>query len=153
MRSREEPQRRGDRVPLAAALVLTAVLGSAGATKLRTPVAFRTVLRQILPSRTVPTLALAIPLAELAVSATLASGQAPRLAATLSIILLTGFSGALLAMWRRGASLDCGCFGEAREARSPTSGTVRNALLIVLAVFVLLTPEKAVAQATHWATF
>jgi hypothetical protein len=64
-----------------------------------------------------------------------------RLGAALSLVLLSGFSFAVLrARARRGNRLPCGCFGRTK-ARDYRLMLVRNALLVVLTAVVLISDE------------
>jgi hypothetical protein len=116
----------------------------AGFSKLRGPLAFRAVLRQLVPGTVARFLGGAVPTAELAVAGTLLSGYAPATGAGLAIALLIGFAIVLVEMARGGATMDCGCFGEAPEAASPVSGIIRNLGLLGLAALIVASPERAV---------
>jgi|SRR5829696_5143485 len=126
-----------------AVVVLAVVFCAAGYLKLKQRLAFRIVLRQLVPSAAVPTLAVGIPASEFAIGLLLVSGVAPRAAGIASLVLLGLFTSALVFMYRSGATLDCGCFGEAREASTPASGIVRNVLLLGLAASIVAEPAGA----------
>jgi hypothetical protein len=79
---------------------------------------------------------------ELILAGWLLSGVAPRAAAAVAVLVLLGFSAALLRMWRKGVS-GCGCFGEAAD--SAPAGLVRNVLLIGLATAGVVLPAAAPA--------
>jgi uncharacterized membrane protein YphA (DoxX/SURF4 family) len=79
-----------------------------------------------------------VPIVELAVAALVLSGRT-KVGAALTLVLLSGFSGALLhAQQRRGNRLPCGCFGRATE-RDYRLMLARNALLAGLAAVLLVT--------------
>lgn len=129
----------GKSVGLISTLLLAAVFGAASFTKLNGQLAFRVVLRQLLPGPVVPVAAIAIPLIEATVAVALLSGVDPPVMASIAFGLLAIFTAALIRMRALGIGLDCGCFGESKEAASPTSGILRNAVLMALAVLVALT--------------
>ena len=90
-----------------------------------------------LPAGLATTAAPAVPLLEIAVAVLVVLGRT-HLAGALSIVLLSGFSGALLyAQARRGDKLPCGCFGRATE-RDYRLMLARNALLGALAAALLV---------------
>jgi putative oxidoreductase len=126
----------------AATLVFAAVLGTAGVMKLRRTLAFRVVLKQLIPGGVARPLALAIPVVEIVLAALLLSGLWPEAVAAISMLALGCFTLALLQMWRVGVTQDCGCFGESREAASPASGVVRNAGLLCLAGVLVVEPRS-----------
>jgi hypothetical protein len=135
-------------MPLTAVFVVSSVLSAAAVTKLRGPLSFSAVLRQLFPVRLARFLARAMPMTELAVAVGLIAGRFPAVAALGAITLLVGFEFVLLIMWRRGATMDCGCFGESREAAGPRTGLIRNLGLIALATAIVAVPERA----TVWDT-
>lgn len=130
----------------AAAFLVAATLGSAAVLKLRGPLAFRSLLREFLPDPLPKPVGVVVPLVELLLGATLASGLAPQVAGAAGIGLLLLFTAALARMAQVGTTLDCGCFGEASEASTPTSGIVRNILLIGCCALLVAVP----AQASFW---
>jgi uncharacterized membrane protein YphA (DoxX/SURF4 family) len=95
-----------------AVILLAGVFAVAGFVKLRAPLAFRAVLQQLMPSSVARRVGRVVPIAELGTSLLLLSGVAPHLAAGVAMTLLVVFVVILAQMWRRGASMDCGCFGE-----------------------------------------
>jgi hypothetical protein len=127
---------------IAATLVLAGVLGIAGVVKLRGPLAFRVVLKQLVPDGVARPLSVGIPLVELALAVLLVGGFWPRVTAALAMVVLGLFTLALVQMWRAGLNQDCGCFGESREAESPASGVIRNAGLFGLAGLLLAEPRS-----------
>jgi hypothetical protein len=121
-----------------------AVFAFAGASKLKTPIAFRSVLRGLLPAPVVLPFSYLIPIVELSVAASLAIGSSRSYGAVAAIVLLFAFCAALARMWQLGLTQDCGCFGEASTDATPRSGLIRNALLLVAAIAVLAsTPASA----------
>jgi len=115
-----------------AVILLAGVFAVAGFVKLRAPLAFRAVLQQLMPSSVARGVGRVVPIIELGTALLLLSGLAPRLAAGVAMALLVTFVVILAQMWRRGASMDCGCFGESPEAVTPASGLLRNAGLLTL---------------------
>lgn len=125
---------------LSTALVLAAVFGSAGISKLRAPLSFRSALRDVVPGLLVRPVATLIPLGELLVAGALLSGFVPREAGIASFLLLVLFSLALGRMWLVGATLNCGCFGESSDASTPATGLIRNALLMIAGSILVVSP-------------
>jgi len=124
----------------AAAVVLAAVFGVAGAAKAarprRTARAFAG-LGVPLPGL----LARVAPAAELLLAAALL--VRPRLGGGAALVALAAFSAVLAAALRRGERVSCGCFGAAGSAPVSAADLVRNALLGVLAAAALAVPGPA----------
>jgi hypothetical protein len=125
------------------ALVLAGVVGVAGAAKLRRP--RRTAASFAALGLPRPrAMARAVPVAELALSATLVA--MPAVGAAGALAALAAFTVVIGRSLRSGAAVSCGCFGSAGD--DPVSGVelVRNGLLAVLAVTALAAAEPAAPE-------
>ena len=115
----------------AAALVLGAVFAWAGTAKLarrQATAASFAALRVPAPR----SMAVVVPLAELALAAALLA--APALGAWGAVVLLLAFTAVLARAVVRGVDAPCACFGSARPEPVSTTEIVRNGGLIALAV-------------------
>lgn len=81
-------------------------------------------------------LAVAIPIAELAVAVLLLFASTARWGALGALALLTVFSGAIALALARGRAPDCHCFGQLHSEPAGRKALVRNSLLAGLAAFV-----------------
>lgn len=109
----------------AARLVLAAVLGYAGLVKTQDlTAAGRTVAAyQLVPPGTAQLVGGVLPLVEVAVALLLAVGLATRAAAAATAALMVIYTAAIVSVWARGLSVDCGCFG---SGGALTSGAQRG---------------------------
>ncbi|MFT3877584.1 MAG: DoxX family membrane protein [Propioniciclava sp.] len=102
-----------DWIGLLARLLLGGVLLVAGGLKVgalgESVVAVRAYL--ILPYEITAFVGYALPLGEIALGLLLISGLFTRLSAALGGLLMLAFAAAIISVWARGISLDCGCFG------------------------------------------
>jgi thiol-disulfide isomerase/thioredoxin len=136
---------------LAARVVLFAVFALAGVTKLadragtaRAAAAFGA------PRRLAGPLAIAIPVAELAVAALVLPAATAVAGAAGAVALLAAFSSAIAITLAQGRSIDCHCFGSARSAPISAKTLARNAGLaavaaIAFAASLAVSPLSAVA--------
>lgn len=131
-------------------LLLSTVFAWAGWNKLRAPVQFRAVLRDLVPGSFVRGLSVGIPLIEFATAFALLSGVLRPLGAVMAIVLLVLFTAALARMWRMGITQDCGCFGEVSDTATPASGIVRNLGLLALAVAISSTVPEGLSQSASF---
>jgi uncharacterized membrane protein YphA (DoxX/SURF4 family) len=94
-------------------VILAAVLGYAGLSKLLQPDGARTALLgyRLFPVAWVDVLAWALPAAEVALALLLLIGVFVRLAALATAVLMFLFVLGIISAWVRGFSIDCGCFG------------------------------------------
>lgn len=112
-------------------ILLAGLFGYAGFLKIAQPLAFADGIAtfRLLPAWMITTVAVALPVAEILLSALLLAAW--RRAAALGLLVLTGvFIVALLSVVARGIEVNCGCFGPG----GPTSGWLelgRNALLAI----------------------
>ncbi|HTJ76921.1 MAG TPA: MauE/DoxX family redox-associated membrane protein [Acidimicrobiales bacterium] len=118
----------------ACALLLAAVFVRAGAAKLARPGATAATFAQLrVPAAAA--LARTVPVVELLVAAGLLA--APRVGATVALVLLAGFSAVLARAVRSGTVAPCNCFGTARADPVSSSDLLRNGLLAALALAAL----------------
>ncbi|MCS6797378.1 MAG: DoxX family membrane protein [Myxococcota bacterium] len=127
---------------LAARLVLAAIFATAAVPKLVQPDAFAAALDNyhLLPAALVGPVAVAVPVVELVLAASLLTGVDARGAAVVAAGLLVVFGVAMASALVRGIDVECGCFGGRVAARVGVWPIVRNAGLVVLAVLVALSP-------------
>lgn len=125
--------------------LLAAVFAVALSHKLASLTAFEAVLEdyRLLPSKAVPLAARAVVALEAAVVAGLATGFRLPWAATLAVLLLATYGGAIALNLARGRyDIDCGCFGPAAGGRNRQhlSGwlLLRNGVLGGLALLLFL---------------
>ena len=119
-----------------ARVVLAAVFAVAAWGKLTDRAGTRQAVRAFgVPAPAAPAVAVLLPIAELTVAVLLVLHDA--VGAVGALVLLGVFSAAVGVSLARGRRPDCHCFGQARA--QPVSGRTlaRNALLLLLAVFVL----------------
>lgn len=134
-----------------ARVVLGAVFVVAGGLKLPDPAAAERAVRayQLAPEWLVAPVAFGLPALEIAVGLLLLAGVLIRPAAVASTILLVVFLAAVGSAWARGLSIDCGCFGDggtvAPEQTAYQSELLRDAGLLVLAVFLIVWPSSRLA--------
>lgn len=126
-----------------AAAVVWLVFLVAGLRKLREAGATAATLRGFgVPAALAGGMALGLPWVELAVVLLLLVPGLARLGAGLALLLLGGFSAAIVAALLRGKRPVCNCFGQA--GNKPISGwtAARNLLLLALAAGLLAAPER-----------
>jgi uncharacterized membrane protein YphA (DoxX/SURF4 family) len=85
--------------------------------------------------------AIALPLAELAITVGLLPAATAPWAALAAALLLAAFTAAVARTLRQGRQVDCNCFGSLGPSRIGTSTLVRNALLLALAVGVAIAAQ------------
>lgn len=87
-------------------------------------------------------LAVAVPVSELLVAATLL--LRPRAGAVAAVVLLAAFTVFLVSRVRAGAQVGCGCFGSSRSRPASVVEVVRNVGLVLLAVAAAgtVTPQQ-----------
>jgi uncharacterized membrane protein YphA (DoxX/SURF4 family) len=137
---------------LAARLVLAVVFTVAGWSKAadlagsgRAVNAYR-----LMPFEAAKVVGAALPFVELALAVLLLVGLATRLAAGVAAGLLTVFLVGIASVWARGLSIDCGCFGGGGQLAPGAHPNylwdiLRDAALLGLALFLLLTPRTPVS--------
>ncbi len=122
--------------------VVGVVFFVAGFSKLRSPVAFATAVRQygILPRAPATMLARVLPYAEIVVGISMVLGVLSFYGSAAVIILLLLFMAAVLITVRRGHGLSCGCFGPGGN-ESGWNVLVRNGGLLALATSSAISPS------------
>jgi hypothetical protein len=124
---------------LAARLLLTAVLAAAALGKLADRHGTRRAARGLgAPEPLAVPLAIAVPLAELALAGLLLPGATAGPAAAAAAALLLVFSSAIGRAIRRGRSVDCRCFGAIGAAPIGPRMLARNGALAAIALFVVV---------------
>jgi uncharacterized membrane protein YphA (DoxX/SURF4 family) len=105
--------RRGDLIGLLARLILGVVLIVAGALKVTSPASSAIAVRafQILPYDVAGYVGYALPVVEIVVGLLLVVGLFTRAAALVGGLLMLAFLIGIISAWKRGLSIDCGCFG------------------------------------------
>ena len=123
---------------LIARLVLAGVFVVAGAAKLADRQGTRkAVVAFGAPERIAGALAIALPLAELAVAGLLLPASTAVYGALGALALLALFSSAIALSLARGQAPDCHCFGQLHSAPASWKTLARNGLLLALGVFAL----------------
>lgn len=123
---------------LASRLVLAGVFAVAGLSKLLDRGGSRQSLREFgVPGPLIGLLALGLPVAELVCAVLLVTPSFAWSGSILAAALLTVFTLAIVVNLAKGKTPDCHCFGKIHSEAVGWGTVVRNALLAVLAVFVL----------------
>lgn len=123
---------------LAARLLLALVFAVAGAAKLRDRTGTRVTLEAFgVHGRLVRTLAVALPVAELAVAGLLVPASTSIYGALAAFALLSLFSVVVAWNLAHGRTPDCHCFGQLHSAPTSRKTLARNVALMVMAVAVL----------------
>src|SRR3954447_8078913 len=124
---------------LAAQLLLAAVFALAGVAKLLDLNGSRRTMAEFgLPRRAASVAGLLLPLAELAIATGLVLHATARWAAVAGFILLAAFIGGIANAMLRGRAPDCNCFGQVHSAPAGRLTLARNAVLAVVAAFVVV---------------
>ena len=127
-----------DWIALAARLLLALVFTVAAAGKLADQGGTRSTLSEFgMPTRSLATLALLLPLAELATAVALVVQQSGRWGAVAALGLLLLFAAGITSAMLRGEAPDCNCFGQLGSAPAGPGTLVRNALLAAPAILVV----------------
>lgn len=137
-----------DVIGLLARLLLAAVWFVSGVAKasdhVQTEIAVKAY--QLLPDSLAVAVAAVLPYLEIAVGVLLLVGLATRLAAVLSLLLLTAFLIGVISAAARGLSIDCGCFGGGGQvAAGQTEYTweiLRDSGLFVVAAYLAVRPHS-----------
>jgi len=118
--------------------VLVVVFVAAGWAKLSDPAGTRQAVVDFgVPRPFAPTVAAALPLAELTVAGLLLFADSAVWGAVGAAVLLTLFVTGMVVSLARGRRPDCHCFGQVRSAPVGAGTLVRNAVLIGVAAFVI----------------
>lgn len=119
---------------LVARLILAGVFAVAAITKLADQEGTRKAVTAFgAPARIATALAIALPLAELAVAALLLPSSTASVGTLGALVLLGTFTAAIAWNLARGRSPDCHCFGQLHSAPASWKTLARNAVLLALA--------------------
>jgi putative oxidoreductase len=135
----------------AAVLVVRVVLGAifivAGASKVGHAAEFAQQIAafRLLPQPVIAPMALVLPFLEILLGAYLVIGLFTRVAAWAAALLLLVFDGAIASAVVRGMTLNCGCFGTHDTTVTTWAEVARDAIFVLLAVFVALRPPGMLA--------
>jgi uncharacterized membrane protein YphA (DoxX/SURF4 family) len=130
----------------AAVLVVRVVLGGifvvAGASKVGHAAEFAQQIAafRLLPQPVIAPMALVLPFLEIMLGGYLVVGLFTRAAAWVAALLLLVFDGAIASAVVRGMTLNCGCFGTHDTTVTSWAEVARDAVFVLLAVFVALRP-------------
>ncbi|MQA76870.1 MAG: DoxX family membrane protein [Streptosporangiales bacterium] len=134
-------------VTLLLRLVLAGVLGYAGLLKVGDPLASTRAVRayQLLPESVVKPVGYGLPFLEVALAVLLVVGLAVRVSGLLSGLLMLAFIIAIISVWVRGISIDCGCFGgggevDASQTKYPQE-ILRDAGLVLASAWLAVFPS------------
>lgn len=124
---------------LIARLALAAIFAAAALGKLADRAAFAAAVERFgLPRRIAGPLGLLLPLAELAIAASLLPVATARWAALAAAAVLAAFCAAIVRVVARGEVVDCNCFGSLGSGAVGRGTLVRNGVLVAVAGFVAI---------------
>jgi uncharacterized membrane protein YphA (DoxX/SURF4 family) len=148
--------RRAELVGVGVRVLLAAVLGYAGVVKIADLAeAGRTVaLYRIVPDDYAQLVGGMVPFVEVALAVLLVAGLAVRGAAVATAALFAVYVAAIVSVWVRGLSIDCGCFGAGAAvgdgaARGYAIDIARDVLLLAAAAVLIRRPRSRYAL-DHW---
>jgi hypothetical protein len=125
-----------------ARFALSAVFVASGMAKLLDLTGTRQSLREFgLPKRLITVMGYGLPALELAVAAALTATRTAQAAAAVALVLLTGFTLAIVYHLARGSAPRCNCFGTMSKDAVGRPTVVRNVILMVMAATVLVAAE------------
>jgi hypothetical protein len=140
-----EPSEQGyhwlavDSVALVATVLLTVVFATAAAGKLADQPGMRQTLAEFgMPARSLPSLAVLLPLAEAVTAISLLLASTARGGGIAALGLLSIFTAGVAAAMVRGRAPDCHCFGRLSSGPTGRRTLIRNALLAVPAALVVV---------------
>ena len=139
------------KVVTVAVLVVRVVLGGiflvAGASKVGHAAEFAQQIAafRLLPQPVVAPMALLLPFLEILLGGYLVIGLFTRVSAWVATLLLLVFDGAIASAVVRGMTLNCGCFGTHDATVTTWAEVARDAVFVLLAVFVALRPPGMLA--------
>ena len=139
------------RVVSVAVLVVRVALGAifvvAGASKVGHAAEFAQQIAafRLLPQPVIAPLALLLPFLEILLGGYLVIGLFTRIAASIAALLLLVFDVAIASAVVRGMTLNCGCFGTHDTSVTTWAEVARDAVFVLLAVFVALRPPGMLA--------
>jgi len=100
---------------------------------------------RLLPQPVIAPMALVLPFLEILLGGYLVIGLFTRVAAWIGALLLLVFDGAIASAVVRGMTLNCGCFGTHDTTVTTWAEVARDAVFVLLAVFVALRPPGMLA--------
>jgi peroxiredoxin len=128
-----------DGLLLAARLILAAVFAVSGISKLFDLSGSQAAMRSFgVPERFTRAGGIALPIAELVIAGLLVPAATARWGALLALILLAVFIAGISYSLFRGHKFDCHCFGQLTTSEIGPPTLIRNAVLAVLAAFVVI---------------
>src|SRR5215207_9909900 len=128
-----------DALLLAARLILAAVFAVSGISKLFDLSGSQAAMRSFgVPERFTRAGGIALPIAELVIAVLLIPVTTARWGALLALILLAVFIAGISYSLSRGRKFDCHCFGQLTTSEIGPPTLIRNAVLAVLAAFVVI---------------
>jgi peroxiredoxin len=128
-----------DALLLAARLILAAVFAVSGISKLFDLSGSQAAMRSFgVPERFTRAGGIALPIAELVIAVLLIPTATARWGALLALILLAVFIAGISYSLSRGRKFDCHCFGQLTTSEIGPPTLIRNAVLAVLAAFVVI---------------
>jgi uncharacterized membrane protein YphA (DoxX/SURF4 family) len=132
---------------LIARVVLGAIFIAAGSLKMGHFAQFAQEIAgfRLLPRGVIAPMAILMPFVEIVVGAMLVAGFYTRAAATIAAVLLFVFDAAIASAVMRGLQLSCGCFGPNDTSVTTWGEVARDAIFVLLAVFVALRPPGALS--------
>ena len=132
---------------LAVRVVLGGIFVVAGASKVGHAAEFAQQIAafRLLPQPVIAPMALVLPFFEILLGGYLVIGLFTRLAGWAATLLLLVFDGAIASAVVRGMTLNCGCFGTHDTSVTTWSEVARDAIFVLLAVFVALRPPGMLA--------
>ena len=134
-------------VVLVVRVVLGAIFLVAGASKVGHAAEFAQQIAafRLLPQPVIAPMALVLPFLELLLGGYLVIGLFTRVAAWIAALLLLAFDGAIASAVVRGMTLNCGCFGTHDTTVTTWAEVARDAVFVLLALFVALRPPGMLA--------
>ncbi|MBV9202494.1 MAG: redoxin domain-containing protein [Alphaproteobacteria bacterium] len=137
---------------LAARLTLVAVFVTAGVAKLADPAGARKAILEFgLPAALAPSLAITVPLVELATAALLLPATTAWWGALAALALLLAFGAGIVANLAQGRKPDCHCFGQLHSEPVNWRTLARDGALMALAAFLVWEgPEHVGPSAVAW---
>jgi uncharacterized membrane protein YphA (DoxX/SURF4 family) len=129
-----------DRLVLIVRIVLGVIFVVAGASKIGHGAEFAAQIAgfRILPQPVIAPMALALPFLEVLLGGYLIVGLFTRASAWIAVLLLGAFDGAIASAVVRGMTVSCGCFGPNDKTVTTWGEVARDAIFVVLAIFVAL---------------
>jgi peroxiredoxin len=128
-----------DALLLAARLILAAVFAVSGISKLFDLSGSQAAMRSFgVPERFTRAGGIALPIAELVIAVLLIPAATARWGALLALVLLAVFIAGISYSLSRGRKFDCHCFGQLTTSEIGPPTLIRNAVLAVLAAFVVI---------------